>query len=267
MSQKCHSILTNARGRRLADVGSVSVDLPDGHTIPEHSHPEDQILFASAGVMTLRTPQGVWVLPPHRALWIPARTLHSVRASGRVAMRTLYLYPRLCRSLPRRCFVMHVSGLLKELILHACALKSLRPAVAAERRITDLLIDQLQVAESIPLQLPHPRDARACRVMDALVANPDDARTLEALCRESGASKRTIQRLFLDETRITFRKWRQQLRLLHAMQRLASGEKVITAALDSGYTSTSAFISMFRKQLGTTPARYLAADVAGPRPS
>ena len=65
-----------------------------------------------------------------------------------------------------------------------------------------------------------------------------------------------MQRLFLAETNMTFGKWRQQVRLLHAMRLLAGGEKVMSAALDSGYSSTSAFIAMFKKQLGTTPHRY-----------
>jgi AraC-like DNA-binding protein len=257
MSHRCQSILLAKNGRRLAEVASVSADLEDGHVIPVHSHPEDQLLFASEGVMTVSTKQGVWVVPTLRAVWIPAETPHSVAISGRVLMRTLYFLPKLCRSLPKKCFVMNVSQLLKELILHACAFKRLRGNVPAERRIVEIILDQLQAVESIPLQLPHPSDPRAQRVMKNLFASPADNKTLEKLCKDCGASKRTIQRLFLEETKMTFSRWRQQLRLLHAMQRLASGEKVTSAALDAGYNSTSAFISMFRKQLGTTPGRYL----------
>ncbi len=125
-----------------------------------------------------------------------------------------------------------------------------------EKRIIGIIIDQLQVAHSIPLQLPQPSDTRARRVVQTLLADPAEQTTLEVLCKNCGASKRTIERVFMAETKMTFGKWRQQLRLLHAMQRLASGEKVTGAALDAGYNSTSAFISMFRKQLGTTPMRY-----------
>jgi AraC-like DNA-binding protein len=266
MSRKCHSFLHDKNGRLLAEIASVSADLPHGHVIREHSHPEDQLLFASKGVMTLKTRQGVWVVPPMRAIWIPAETLHSVSMSGTVSMRTLYFLPGLCRMLPARCFVMHVSSFLKELILHACELRRLNRKKAAERRIADLIVDQLKEVRSVPLQLPHPADARARRVMDSLFRNPADERTLERLCKESGASKRTIQRLFLEETRMTFTKWRQQLRLLHGMQLLAGGEKVTAAALEAGYNSTSAFIAMFRKQLGTTPARYLKNEPSETRP-
>jgi AraC-like DNA-binding protein len=261
MSHKCHSILFARNGRALAEVASVSADFEAGHTIPEHSHPEDQLLFASKGVMTVRTKQGIWVVPPLRAVWIPANTPHSVAMSGPVSMRTLYFLPKLCRTLPGKCIVMNVSPLLKELILHACKFKMLHRRASMEKRIVEIIVDQLKAVESIPLQLPHPGDARAMRVTRALFASPGDPRTLEKLCKDCGASKRTIQRLFLEETKMSFGKWRQQLRLLHAMQVLASGGKVTAAALEAGYNSTSAFISMFRKQLGTTPARYLGNGI------
>lgn len=261
MSQKCHSILFGKDGRPLAQIASVSADLAHGHVIPEHSHPEDQLLFASKGVMTVRTKLGVWVVPPLRAVWIPAETPHSVAMSGQVSMRTLYFLPRLCRVLPGECLVMNVSPLLKELILHACKYKKLHKKVSTEKRIIEIIVDQLNAVESIPLQLPQPADLRALRVAKALFANTADQRTLDKLCKDCGASKRTVQRLFVEETRMTFGKWRQQLRLLHALQMLASGEKVTAAALEAGYASISAFISMFRKQLGTTPARYLSNGI------
>jgi AraC-like DNA-binding protein len=259
MSHMCQSVLLSSRGKRLADLATVSADLPHGHLIPEHSHPEDQLLFASQGVMTLHTPQGIWVVPPLRAVWIPANTPHSVAISGTVLMRTLYLLPGLCRRMGRRCAVINVTPLLRELILTACRNPKLRKKNPVERRIIECIVDQLQAVQSISLQLPSIADPRASRIVKTLSANPADPRTLSSLCRACGASKRTMQRLFLEETRMTFSRWRQQLRLLHALQLLASGEQVTNVALESGYQSPSAFISTFRKQLGATPARYMKA--------
>jgi AraC-like DNA-binding protein len=256
MSEKCHSLLLNRRGQPLAQVGTVSVDLEDGHVIAEHFHPEDQLIFASKGVMTVQTKQGIWVVPPLRAVWIPAGTPHSVTMSGLVSMRTLYFLPKIVRALPKKCFVMNVSSLLRELILHACKFPKLNRKIPVQKRIIELTVDQLAAANSIPLQLPHPLDSRAVRIVEALLADPAEEKTLASLSKDCGASKRTVQRLFLAQTKMTFGKWRQQLRLLHAMRLLAAGEKVTGAALDSGYSSPSAFISMFRKQLGTTPNRY-----------
>src|SRR3979411_972378 len=139
-------------------MASVSADLPHGHVIPEHSHPEDQLLFASKGVMTLRTKQGVWVVPAMRAMWIPAGTPHSVSMSGQGSMRTLYLLPKLCRTLPAKCFGLNVWARLKGLIRHAWKFSKLNTKTTTERRIVEFLFYQLTGVESVPLQLPHPVD-------------------------------------------------------------------------------------------------------------
>jgi AraC-like DNA-binding protein len=256
MSEKCQSILPRRKGRLLAQVASVSAELRDRYVIAEHYHPEDQLIFASRGVMTVRTRQGIWVVPPLRAVWIPAGTPHSVAMSGPVSMRTLYFLPGLARTLPRMCFVMNVSSLLRELIVYACQFPRLNRNLPLQRSLIDLIVAQLRTANSVPLQLPRPEDVRAARIVRVLLADPGENQTLGDLCKACGASKRTIQRIFLLETKMSFARWRQQSRLLHALQLLAAGEKVSAAALEAGYNSPSAFISMFRKQLGTTPTAY-----------
>src|SRR5277367_7160610 len=200
MSQTRHTFLFGKNGRKVAEMAGGSWEFGHGHVIPHHAHVEDQLLFASEGVMTVETSEGIWVVPPLRAVWIPAETEHGVAMSGRVSMRTLYLLPGLCKTLPRRCLVINISSLLKELILHACAFSKLQNSVPAERHIIDLIVDQLKAVESIPVQLPHPSDPRARKLVEKLFADPSDRRPLGDLCSESGASKRTMQRLFVDET-------------------------------------------------------------------
>ena len=233
-----------------------------GHVIPEHFHPEDQLVYASLGVMTVRTSQGTWVVPAQRAVWIPACTPHSIVMSGPVSMRTLYLRARMVRHLPRTCCVVNVSTLLQELILHACKYPKMSHRSKIHAHLIDLLIDQLNTVQAIPLQLPNPSDVRALRVAEILQHNPADARSLEAACKRAGASKRTVERLFQEETRLSLGKWRQQLRLMRSLQLLAAGEKISHAALEAGYSTPSAFIAMFRKTLGTTPRRYFKSPGA-----
>jgi AraC-like DNA-binding protein len=176
--------------------------------------------------------------------------------SGNVAMRTLYIRPRLAGSLPRECCVVNVPALLRELILYACLCGSLVRRDPARNHILDVILDQLRVIEVAPLQLPLPDDPRALRVAELLLADPSDPRPLTQISRASGASRRTIERLFLDSTGMTFGKWRQQVRLMHAMRLLGGGAKVTHAALEAGYSTPSAFIAAFRKALGSTPTRY-----------
>lgn len=237
-------------------VTTLTYDFEHGHEIPPHYHPEDQLVYASRGVMTVRTIEGTWVVPAQRAVWIPARTPHSIVMSGSVSMRTLYLRARLVRRLPRTCCVVNVSRLLQELLLHACQRPNLSRRTLEQRHLIDFVVDQLETVQTVPLQLPSPSDARAVRVANKLQREPGGACSLEQLCEQAGASKRTIERLFLIETGLTLGKWRQQLRLQRSLQLLASGEKVTHAALEAGYSTPSAFIAMFRDALGVTPARY-----------
>ena len=209
--------------------------------------------------MSVATRAGIWVVPTLRAVWIPARVAHTITMSGRVAMRTLYLKPRLARALPRDCCVVNVSPLLRELILYACSFHALKKSVPRQRHLIDLMTDQLEAIQMVPLQLPHLSDPRASHVAEILLADPTNAQNLSRLCRESGASKRTVERLFQDEVGMTFGRWRQQLRLMHAVRLLAEGAKVTHAALEAGYSTPSAFISMFKKVLGFTPAQYFKA--------
>ena len=162
--------------------------------------------------------------------------------------------------MPRGCCVVHVSALLKELILNACVLTALDKKVRAQRHLIHVMVNQLEAIRVVPLQLPNPSDPRALRVARMLSDNPSDRRTLTKLCKAAGTSKRTVERLFQEDIGMTFGKWRQQLRLTQAMRLLAEGAKVTYAALESGYSTPSAFISMFRKTLGTTPTLYFKTD-------
>jgi AraC-like DNA-binding protein/mannose-6-phosphate isomerase-like protein (cupin superfamily) len=238
-------------------IRSMAVSYSSGYALPAHTHDWHQLIFASEGVMNIHTGVGSWVVPPQRAVWVPAGIEHSVEMSGTVSMRTLY-FRRGPRSLSAECSVVNVPPLLRELILHAVRIGMLSRTVASHRRLAGVILDQLTAVPTLPLQLPMPRDPRARRVTEMLLRSPDHSGSLNDLTKEAGASKRTLERLFHAETKMTFGRWRQQLRLLHALRLLAAGASVTEAASSSGYDSTSAFISMFKKALGTTPRRYYA---------
>lgn len=237
-------------------IRTLALGLPSGRRVEGHVHPWDQLVHATSGVLTVVTEQGTWVVPTHRAVWVPGSVEHELKASGFVALRTLYFPPGLARGLPRECCVLDVSSLLRELILHCIEVGVLDGTEEVHGHLIAVLLDRLQHVPVMPLHLPWPQDARARRVAAAIQEHFGENIPLEAFCDRSGASKRTIERLFTQETRMTLGQWRAQVRLLHALPRLAAGEPVTNVALDVGYESTSAFIVRFKKALGTTPGQY-----------
>lgn len=226
-----------------------------GHRSEAHAHDWDQLTYASDGVMTVHTVAGIWVVPPHRAVWVPAGVQHAEEMSGPVVARSLYFVPGLSKSLPRTCTTVNVPPLLRELILSAVRLAVLDCKIPVQARLIGVILDQLEALPAIPLQLPAPSDPRARSAAALLRDDSSQTWSLARIAREAGASKRTIERLFRAETGMSFRQWRQQQRLIEALRLLAAGHSVTTVALECGYASTSAFIAMFRRQLGTTPHR------------
>jgi AraC-like DNA-binding protein len=99
-----------------------------------------------------------------------------------------------------------------------------------------------------------PADERARRVAEQILADVTDDRPLAAWGREVGASARTLARLFVADTGLTFARWRTHARLAAALRLLAAGERVGTVAYLVGYGTPSAFVAAFRRGLGTTPA-------------
>jgi AraC-like DNA-binding protein len=173
-------------------------------------------------------------------------------------MQSIYVAADVSGSLPRACCAVNVSPLLRELMVHIAAPEMQSRSEAVRGRLLGVLLDQLEALPTIPLQLPLPRDPRALRVAEWIRGHAEEPALLKQVARRSGASVRTLERLFLAETGMTFGKWRQQLRLLNALRELAKGRSVTDVALEVGYDSPSAFIAMFRGALGTTPTKYFA---------
>lgn len=226
-------------------------DYRRGELIEPHSHELAQLVFAKSGVMRVHTKAGAWVVPPQRALWMPAGVSHWIRCCTAVAMRTVYLDPCAVPAMAGAASVLAASPLLREIVLRLVEGRPDAPAA-----LLAVLVSEIADAAVAPLHLPEPRDPRLRRVCARMQADPGDLSTLADHARAAGASARTLIRLLQAETGLTFRAWQRRLRLLAALERLAEGQPVGTVALDVGYGAPSAFIAAFRSDLGVTPARY-----------
>lgn len=232
-------------------------DLNRGDRLAFHTHRRAQLVYASNGVMTVTTRAAAYLVPPMRAVWMPGGVEHQIDAHSAVNMRTLYIEPAATSSLPVDVCVLNVTPLLRELIIAAVSNGIHVDNNSPAARIMPVILDQIQAQPVASLALPIPVDARLRRLTQALIDNPAERRNLAEWSKVVGASKRTLSRLFPEQTGMTFRAWRQQRRLLRALELLSPNVTVTSIALEVGYDNSSAFISMFRRCLGTTPLQYL----------
>ena len=240
-------------------VRSLSTNYSSGFQMASHQHPWHQLLYATSGAMTVSTERSSWMIPPARAVFIPAHTRHAIRMWGTVQMRTLYLSPAMTACESPECRVIEVAPLLRELILRAVERMGLDSRTPHDSRMIGLLEDEVNqamaAAAGSPLVLPMPQDERALALAHSVLGQPLRTENVDDLAKQHGVARRTLERRFTVETGMSFGVWRQKARLLDSIRLLAEGASVTDAALDCGYASVSAFIAAFKGTFGYTPGR------------
>ena len=235
-----------------------ATDYPAGWNVAAHAHAKHQLVHAVSGVMVVQAVEGQWVVPPTRGIWMPAGMSHAIRYIGPVQMCSIYVRPEAAPQLPKESCAVAVSPLLRELIQAAAEVAQPYVPNSRDGRLMRLLLDELRTLPVLPLHLPIPSDKRLRRICEHLQKHLDDASTLADWAQKLKVDVKTIQRLFASETGMTFGQWRQQARLLRALELLAGGEKVLDIALSLGYESPSAFATMLKRQFGLTPSQFFS---------
>jgi AraC-like DNA-binding protein len=228
-----------------------------------HQHRKAQLLYSQRGILCCETANTVWLVPPGCALWIPGQLAHSAHGAGVVECHCFYIEPSVIHELPTSCCTISISPLVRELILRVAQLPDCYPLGGREDRLVTTLLDELSDAPIGDLNLPMPRDRRLRRLAETLIAEPNAKSSFAHWADSLGMSERSLSRLMVREIGMSFGRWRHQLHIILALQRLASGESVKTIALELGYENTSSFVNMFRKILGQPPVRYLASLRSG----
>lgn len=234
-----------------------SIQVSNAGCAGSHSHPRGQLIYASRGVMKVICVRDIWIVPPSQAVWVPPETEHEVYFPGNVWLSNLFIDPSVTSEFPRQCTVIKISSLLRELILKADKIGEDYDSQSPGFRLMLVILDELKQAEPTSLCLPLGQDERLLRVLHELLKNPGENHRLAELAAIAGASSRTLSRLFVRETGLTFGEWRRRLLLQEAIDRLDKGDSVTRIAFDLGYQSLSAFIEMFRQSLGASPRQYL----------
>ena len=244
----------------------------DTRVVP-HAHPWGQVALSSTGVIRVTAPHGSYIVPPSRAVWIPPGVEHAVTVIEDAELLTLYLHQARSRFGParsaaesagwRQCRVLEVSSLLLALALQldatpdASRMVLSRETLARERRLAALLFDELRRAAPVRLGVDLPQEKRLRRLCEAVIEAPSRHATLAAWAADTGASARTLTRLFRSELGTSFVQWRQQVLLARAVPLAARKLPMASIAAELGYASPSAFAAMVRRSVGAPPSRFL----------
>jgi len=243
-------------------IAGLSYDYLEPSVLDAHEHDEGQLVYAASGVIVVGSDEGYWIVPPTRALWLPAGARHWARTSANVSVRSVFVKHVSEFQVPERSCVLSVSPLMKE-VINALAE---RPAGAVVSRrdtaLTNLLMLELEALPILPLHLPAIHEPRLLRIERHVFEQPDKHISLEEWARVLNVDKRTLHRLFVKETGMPYRRWLQQVQLLLALEWLAAGRRIVEVSEHLGYSAQSAFTVMFKRNLGMPPGAFLPASLS-----
>ena len=250
------------KGQRATGDGAhlVARHYRKGVRLDTHVHREAQLVYAAKGMMQVTTPKGRWLVPPDRAVWVPALLEHSIDVLADIQMRTLYFE---LAWLERQAhsdnldaeFVVRVSPLLHQAVLALFDAGNDRERTGLLLKLVMLELDR---AEDSATFIPLPREPRCRRAADIVLGDPARSHEIETLARAVGSSARTLSRLFSAETQLSFKSWCQRARIAAAIERLSmeANLSIKQLAADLGYGSVPAFSHAFRQVTGKTPTEF-----------
>ncbi|MBY7733908.1 AraC family transcriptional regulator [Francisella philomiragia] len=225
-----------------------------------HDHSRGKIFCIESGLVHVSTPDGSWVLPSNRAGWIPPNTSHKIRISGLVTGWVIFILPCLCDEMPKSSRVIPMSEVLRALALRATEWDKQQMLTSDQENIAKIICNEISSAPEEALHLPMPKTDRALKVANAIIDNPSITTSLEQWASFGAMSARTLRRIFLSETGLSFSRWRQQAQLARGLDMLAKDISVTEVSDSLGYASPSNFIAMFRKAFGKTPKQYFFSE-------
>jgi AraC-like DNA-binding protein len=220
-----------------------------------HTHRGGQFIIVENGISHLRTEYGAWIIAAPRVGWVPPGVRHASRTSGRGHGFVVLAPPGSSRGLPREVCVLKVSALMRASL--ECLSHAGHQDAARHRLLWRVVASEMRYATPEPFEVTMPSTPRILQAVQRVLKCPTLAEDLERLSRLAGMSRRSFTRHFRRETGLSFARWKRAVIAHHAMERIASGHKVSSVALDVGYDSVSAFIAMFRRKYGAAPRAFL----------
>lgn len=229
-----------------------------GFTGPFHAHPRGQLALCFGGLMRLEAGADIWFIPDRHGIWIPSGLPHQLASRSAVEVQNFFIHPRFVAvtGLPDHPVVVRATPLLRGIARRLDPGRGGALSAAARRRLGWTALDEMARLDRPDLHLPGGRDPRLEAAIEAMLADPGARTGLAGLAHRIGTSERTLSRLFVAQTGLSWRDWHSRLRFLLALEGLEMGESPSALASRLGYASPSAFIAAFRRQFGTPPGRW-----------
>ncbi len=222
-----------------------------------HSHPRGQLLYATTGVMKVIVENQIWFVNPLQAIWIPGGAAHQVYFQKNVGLYSAFIDPSVASSLPAKSCAFDISIFLKELLFKIISFKTDDELMLIQERIIAVFLDEMALIVPSETFLPMSNNMKLKKIIDLLMSNKASKHTIDYYADVACVSSRTLSRLFIKELGINFSDWCIRLKLMEAIKMLGDKKSVKEIALGLGYENTSAFIYMFKKNTGKTPATFI----------
>lgn len=194
-------------------------------------------------------------MPPQYGIWIPPDIQHVGVSRREVLQSSLYVANELCDTLPTQPQALMVSSFMRAVLDHARE-SALDYKSQRQLRLLTIFLDELVVTPRAGTFLPASDDAILGKILRYLEAHPDDNRPVSALAQDAKVTERTLARKCRRELGIPLSEWRNRMRVVKAITLIEEGKSIESIASAFGYSSPSAFIAMFKKLTGVTPASY-----------
>ena len=241
----------------LPPISVLHREIPALAGVNKYQHHQAQCLFVHSGVLAIITDDGRYFVPPQQAIVIPIDFPHEMLAKTAVKLSVFYFDTAEALELPENPKVVTVDHLLNALIAESINIPADYPWQSTNGRLLRLIRDKLAEAPELDTFLPYPQDSRLTNITERLLKHPSLKSDLNFWGKFVKASPRTLSRVFKKETNITYSEWRQRLNIQIAIKHLSLGDSINSIAELLGYESSSAFIYMFKKQMGVSPSQFL----------
>ncbi|MBY0466061.1 MAG: helix-turn-helix transcriptional regulator [Burkholderiales bacterium] len=234
----------------------VAADYPAGYEVPFHRHDRGQLLYALDGVLVVEATTGRWIVPPTTAVWLRPEVEHRLVMRGPVRVRSVLVATSAIQGMPNHDCVVHVSPLMRELVAEAASLATDVCSTRRGKLLASLLVEEMRNQKTLPFHLPWPSDRRMAEVCREVTNDPAHPFFAEEWAASLAMSTKTFHRHFKRSTGMNFGQWRQQAKLLAALDLVLQGQPLIRVALDTGYESHSAFTLAFKRHFGMPPSKF-----------